>query len=308
MRVTAEHIKLFLYLSNELDQLREKAKKIEYLNKNNTKIRNSNNHGNFKSALTVDQIDRLLPGFIRVEVLKTPIRQTSSKNKDNNLKIDSDPIPFDTYPCCSPPTIVQNNSYNASLLKQNHPNYNDIVLWETAIQGISLRFIPNSDYAFKNVKWIGLLPSGNPKQKNPKSNIKSISTYPKGGDENPRLFAQQGGWMLTKEQILLFDTKTCPGGFLPPYNNTKHWRDNGLQNPGNAVEFWSGGYHLFLNCHVKRIVSVEPDLFARQLMFHTSLNKQFQRRDRLVPASKLLSQIRSMVPKSSSLDDVEIKI
>ena len=64
MRVTAEHIKSFLYLSNELDQLRAKAQKIELLNSNNTKHHNS---GTFKSPLTVDQIDRLLPGFIRVE-------------------------------------------------------------------------------------------------------------------------------------------------------------------------------------------------------------------------------------------------
>ena len=239
-------------------------------------------------------------------VLKTPMRKTADNQKTSNQIDKNDPMPFDTFPCCSPPNIML-NSYNSSLLKQYQPNHNDIVLWETAIQGISVRYVPNSDYAFSKSKWIGLLPSGNPKYKNPKSNIKSISTYPRGSDENPRLFAQQGGWMLTKEQLLLFHNKTCPGGFLPPYNDTRHWRNNGLQNSGNAVEFWSGGFHLFLNCHVKRILSLHPDLYARQMIFHTSLNKQFQRSDRLVPASKLLSQIRSMMPKSSSLDDVELK-
>ena len=89
------------------------------------------------------------------------------------------------------------------------------------------------DYAVKNVKWIGLLPSGNPKQKNTNSNIKSTSTNLK--DENQRLFKQEGEWMLIKELIV--------------YLAQRYWRvTNKVIHLGNAIEFWSGRFYLLLTC------------------------------------------------------------
>ena len=44
--------------------------------------------------------------------------------------------------------------------------------------------------------------------------------------------------------------------------------------PISAVEFWSGGYQLFGRCYFNRILSMDPKRFSRQLLYHSSNNKQ----------------------------------
>jgi hypothetical protein len=43
------------------------------------------------------------------------------------------------------------------------------------------------------------------------------------------------------------------------------------------VEYWSGGLNLFSaknGCNLQRLVSLDPDKFAKQLIYHSSNNKQ----------------------------------
>jgi hypothetical protein len=45
------------------------------------------------------------------------------------------------------------------------------------------------------------------------------------------------------------------------------------------VEFWSGGLNLFTArhaCNMQRLVSLDPDKFAKQLVYHSANNKQRQ--------------------------------
>eukprot|EP00804_Cyclotella_cryptica_P019270 CCRYP_006171-RA/>CCRYP_006171-RA protein AED:0.34 eAED:0.34 QI:0/0.5/0.33/1/0.5/0.33/3/584/105 len=42
----------------------------------------------------------------------------------------------------------------------------------------------------------------------------------------------------------------------------------------HSVEFWSGGFQLFGQCFLNRILSLDPTKFERQLIYHVSNNKQ----------------------------------
>jgi hypothetical protein len=58
----------------------------------------------------------------------------------------------------------------------------------------------------------------------------------------PRLLAQQGGWMATKEQLIRMNNKLCRGNFLPPFTNMGNYK-MGTPDPHDDlgphnVEFW----------------------------------------------------------------------
>jgi hypothetical protein len=83
-------------------------------------------------------------------------------------------------------------------------------------------------------------------------------------------------WMGTRQQIWEWHTEICLGGFLPPFDSP-HYNFDGL-DPRN-VEFWSGGLNLFTArhaCNMQRLVSLDPDNFARHLIYHSANNKQRQ--------------------------------
>jgi len=86
--------------------------------------------------------------------------------------------------------------------------------------------------------------------------------------------------MATRSQIEYFHEVACPGGFLPHYDGT-HWKGDSLQR--HSVEFWSGGFQLFGQCFLNRILSLDPKKFERQLIYHVSNNKQ-----RTIKAKKVI--------------------
>ena len=171
------------------------------------------------------------------------------------------------------------------------------------------------------LNWIGLLPAVSIENDTEGANIQSYWSGTKGyfGNEpeplvsHPWYMAQQAGWMMTKEQILYADEHNCKKGFLPPFlsdNNDIHndeekrrvhtrtigWEEHGLKAGYHSVEFWSGGYQLFCReCNLQRFISLDPDMFSRQLIFHVSNNKQKQRpRQRFVLADHLLKQLHTI--------------
>ena len=104
----------------------------------------------------------------------------------------------------------------------------------------------------------------------------------------------QGGWMATRYQIWEWHTQICPGGFLPPFE-APHYRLDGLDM--RNVEYWSGGLNLVTArhaCNLQRIIPLDPQRFARSLIYHSANNKQRQlhyKRKRFTKISHFLGQL-----------------
>lgn len=79
------------------------------------------------------------------------------------------------------------------------------------------------------------------------------------------------------------------------YCNCNSFSQDGL-DPRN-VEFWSGGLNLFTArhaCNMQRLVSLDPDNFARHLIYHSANNKQrqlFGRKQSFVKINDLYGQL-----------------
>ena len=291
MRITSKQIEHYLNISNELDRLKQEAssKQVSVSEKSIT------------GPMSYEQLERVFPGFIRVEVLKP----------DSKVQRNLDPIPvdlnfseneipdfhsIDPEPCCFIPSTASQK------LKSHlppHPNSEDIMIWETAVEGYSVRQFPQPS----SIGWVALQPG--PGQ-NDNSFVhgywagdsgiyKNDKTKPqtKPSPGNPRLFGQQGGFMATRKQIDLFQ-KLCENEFLPPFHKFK---DDGLYMMN--LEYWSGGQQLWGHgkgaCNLQRILLLEPDMFSKHLLYHTANNKQNTiDRERLVKANNLLGQLNSV--------------
>jgi len=282
MRITNEHIKTFLKISAEIDRLKGEAISRKY-----------KSTPSYDSVLSIKQLDRIIPGFIRVEVLTNGQQHqedTGPIKADGSVKVDPEP-------CCIP---FQNRDGELSN-NRTFPTSKEIVLWETSIKALRVRKIPNSF-----LDWVCLLPGSIlPNQVNTeaKANIVAVwsdanGTFGGFNDfithiQTPLNSAQQAGWMMTRDQVIHFD-KYCIIGFLPPFMEPR-WVRNGLKSGYHSVEYWSGGLQLFgAECNAQRIISIDPDIFSRQLLFHVSNNKQHTRRDRLISANTLLGQLKTV--------------
>jgi hypothetical protein len=189
------------------------------------------------------------------------------------------------------------------------PSVDDVVVWETNIKAFSLRqFPPGSPMLDWTVLMMG---PGKMLQEfvkiggywSGRDGAFGNEKKPSGGE--PKLVAQQGGWMATKEQLIRMNNKLCLAPFLPPFDDMTGEKD-GL-DPQN-VEFWSGSYQFFTgagnHCNMQRIISMHPDHFSKHLLYHTSNNKQKQlTQRRLVRANELFGQlntVKKMAEKAKS--------
>jgi hypothetical protein len=230
MRITGTHVQHFLALSNELEVLRRQAR---------TSDRNDETTDSFFGAMTPRQLDRLIPGFVRVEVLLNEAA--------HGAQLELDPIPldysvetgqevhFNPQPCCH----VQMNPNVGTPI---HPEAKDVIVWETSIQALSVRQLPERpEEPEPLLDWVALLP-GPGKRLHADDLISSFwsgqisqngiwKVKPSPGQ--PDLIAQQGGWMATKEQIVRLNHPTkdkeypqlCQGSFLPPFDAPIYRKD-----------------------------------------------------------------------------------
>jgi hypothetical protein len=237
MRITGTHIQHFLTMSTEIDNLRKliehhDAKKQMSVDQQNT---------TFFGTITSRQVNRLIPGFVRVEVMLN--------ESENGAQLELDPIPldytydgdhensefhFDPQPCC-------HVNMNPNIGTPTKPSINDVVLWETSVKALSVRQLPvtsTNKRSEPNLDWVVLLP-GPGKRLQPddimnsywsgiisKNNVWKVRPSP----GEPELIAQQGGWMATKEQIIRLNYQPmndmmnnnehvlCQGSFLPPFD------------------------------------------------------------------------------------------
>lgn len=287
MRIMADHVINFLEMSVEIDRLRLMAEAspdgrvyVEDALDDKRTVRGKSQDkatvGNdvIQDPLTVEDLRRLWPGFVRTEVLDSRIEDHPLLSRDqiDNYKWKENVPPsfeyeeefgtIDPNVCCDVPEGRQRTPPN--------PKKDDLLLWETDISAMGVRHYPG------NIGWAAAMTV---------EDRADIGSYWSGEDnvyndkdmKRPRrvnsLIGQQAGWMASRSQILYFHEHACPGGFLPPFDG-KDWFNDSLQTRNGAVEFWSGGYQMFGRCYFNRILSLDPKRFSRQLLYHGSNNKQ----------------------------------
>lgn len=302
MRISGQHVAHFLEVSAELDALAQEAPDTLPAEPQ------SYNDNKFHGPLSKTQLRRMMPGFIRVEVLLDESKWPSQSKKD--------PIPidfefdvndkketriFDPKPCCH-----VSNATSANLPQT--PNHDQIMFWETRILGANVRKFPSSKSS-KVLDWVLLQPG--PKARDLKRE-QFVGGYWSGrnglyfpeGTEKPseaeaKYFAQQGGWMATREQLIEIHRNQCKMGYFPPFDEPAYKQDGlTLDN----VEFWSGGFQLFsggrAGCNMQRVISFHPDYFSKHFIYHTANNKQKGTqiaRDRLVKVNDFYGQLNTVV-------------
>lgn len=265
MRVTSGHVSAFLEMSQTLDNISKQAKPGS---------KNDPRDDSIDGPLTKTQLELVVPGFFRVEVLQPT---SESQNKLDDIPVD---LVFDNQRRTVDPTVCCGKDVKPE----------QVMTWEVGIKGFSVRRFPDP------IGWVALLPGTKEKKTG-----QTIGHYWSGEYNNldkrtgadGKYFGQQAGFMATRSQIKRF-TENCPSGFfLPPFEQ----RDDGLA--GKNVEYWSGGYQLFgggvAGCNFQRILPLKPELFSRQLLYHTSNNKQKQiSQNRLLLVENLLGQLNAV--------------
>eukprot|EP00546_Thalassionema_frauenfeldii_P009645 CAMPEP_0178910678 /NCGR_PEP_ID=MMETSP0786-20121207/9229_1 /TAXON_ID=186022 /ORGANISM="Thalassionema frauenfeldii, Strain CCMP 1798" /LENGTH=590 /DNA_ID=CAMNT_0020582953 /DNA_START=1 /DNA_END=1771 /DNA_ORIENTATION=- len=308
MRIHGAHVQHYLDMTAEIERLTlEAPETLPDLpeSEDPTKMK-------FFGSMTRDQMKRLIPGFIRVEVLINE-EEHGAQTKLAPIELDfnfknylngkyqpplSD-VEIDPSFCCHVPNMQPN--YGIPV----RPHSSDIIIWETRAEALGLRHIADS----KMFEWVVLLP-GPGKRENPKEKVfgywsgrnnefGQIKKKPSGGV--PDLIAQQGGWMATRDQLIRLDEELCAANFLPPFNEPTYYED-GQQSMN--VEFWSGGYQYFTGvrggCNMQRIVSfASPEEFSKHLIYHMANNKQKQlNQDRMLRAQNLFGQMNTILKKA----------
>lgn len=309
MRVTANHVQHFLEMSDQIETLRIQAPDTWM----DVPEDMEPDHQKYFGAMIKDQIDRVIPGFIRAEVLLDP--------KEHGSQKELDPIPlnfteggteehFNPRYCCH----VQMTNKDMPV----HPEKESVVIWETSVKALSVRQMPQSrlknKYDENLIDWIGLLPG-------PKRHLKTkekLGGYWSGRDgaygdvknkpsaAAPDLLAPQGGWMATRDQLLRMQDH-CMGNFLPPFDDPIFKKDG---QETDSLDYWSGGFQLYTGlkggCNMQRIVSLtSADAFSKHFLYHVDNDKQSHiASKRVVLADNLWGQLKTLVGKAKALQNI----
>lgn len=294
MVIKGDHVDHFMAMSAELDRLREAAPttlpNVPEVFDDPTKMK-------FFGEMTKGQLDRLVPGFIRVEVL---LNHTESGAQVNLLPI---PLDFEFEGAGTrhiEPEICCHVHMPQSPRTPPAPPAEDLIIWESNVKAFSLRELPPaSNYVNWTVVMLG--PGKREKEEEKIGGYWSgrqgaFGDEPKPSGGPPDLIAQQGGWMATQSQIARMNAGLCMGSFLPPFDPPEYYGDG--QESMN-VEFWSGSYQFFTGvksgCNMQRLMSIHPDHFSKHLIYHVANNKQKQlARERMVRADHLFAQLNSV--------------
>ena len=217
MLIHGEHVQHFIEMSRQLAQLRTVAPEQVTVPKGKSAA------DVFYGPLTITQLSRLVPGLMRVEVL------LEEENYGTQSKLAPVPVDlnfhgvnrtFDPKPCCH----VSNKTVNTHIPAS--PPSDKVFMWETGIEGLSVREIPD-------LGWVMFLGGTSGFKASP-----VIGDYWSGRDgefgdlrrprgPQMRYASNQGGWMATRDQIVEWHTEICLGGFLPPFDEP-HYRFDGL--------------------------------------------------------------------------------
>jgi hypothetical protein len=306
LRITGDHVEHYMDMSAEIDRLREQApEKLEDVPENledHTKMK-------FFGQMTKGQLSRIVPGFVRVEVL---LNDTAHKGQENVLPVPLD-YEFDGVGTQHiDPKICCHVNMKPNVRTPEKPPIDDVIIWETNAKAFSLRELPPGGSGMFDWTVVMLGPGKREKIEERISGYWSgrqgmfgSEKKPSGGP--PDLIAQQGGWMATRDQIARMDSGLCMGSFLPPYDAPSYY-DDGQQSMN--VEFWSGSYQFFTGvksgCNMQRLISFRPDHFSKHLLYHVANNKQKQlSKSRMVRADHMFGQLNSIL-KMAKLEKAKI--
>lgn len=290
MLIQGDAVQNYVELTQELFRLRDTAP--------NRALTQKSGGGEFYGVLSKQQLQRIFPGFIRVESLLDEKRYPA-QSKLLPVPI-TDRRPIDPQPCCHV------DHQNSNLNRPTHPTSESLMLWETSLFALGVRKMPPQSNL---LKWVVLLRGPRVMDWN-----LHVSDYWSGRDgyfgdmrdENnqtrpdPKMFEyinNQGGWMATHQQLWEWHSQICPGGYLPPFESPDYNLD-GLDM--RNVEYWSGGLNLYSRehgCNMYRIVSLEADRFSKQLLYHTANNKQRQlkgRREKMTKVNDFYAQLMTV--------------
>ena len=301
MLVTGEQVQHYVKVANEIERLKETAPDDLPGNPDGNVYGKS-----FHGPMTKGQLSRMIPGFIRVEVLLDPETNTGHTKVSPvpvNLDFgDGQNRTFDPAHCCH---VSEERS---SPKRPSNPKPEQLMLWETEVHPLGVRQLPQED-GQSLLDWVALMRGPTYDADTVVNTI--IGDYWAGADGhfadstgktkrrpggNARnLINNMGGWMATRQQIWNWHTQICPGGFLPPYA-APHYRFDGLDL--RDVEWWSGGLQLATKrhaCNMQRIISLKPEDFSKHLIYHSANNKQSQLGlGRFTKAQDLLGQLNTV--------------
>eukprot|EP00587_Corethron_hystrix_P005546 CAMPEP_0113303694 /NCGR_PEP_ID=MMETSP0010_2-20120614/4004_1 /TAXON_ID=216773 ORGANISM="Corethron hystrix, Strain 308" /NCGR_SAMPLE_ID=MMETSP0010_2 /ASSEMBLY_ACC=CAM_ASM_000155 /LENGTH=467 /DNA_ID=CAMNT_0000157735 /DNA_START=189 /DNA_END=1592 /DNA_ORIENTATION=- /assembly_acc=CAM_ASM_000155 len=274
MRIDADMVRYYLEVSAEIDRMRLTADDFVP------------DPAAIDGPMNPAQLRRVIPGFIRVEVM----RDMPVAGVQTGISVDPRSAgAVNVTRCCGVP------EWDKERLPYD-PKAEELMTWECRIHGMSVRKFPEP------IGWAALIPGP---RNMPKSQIigsrwsgasGAFGDEKKSGERDPQLFAQQGGWMATREQVLYFND-ACPEGFLPPFKK-ESLRKHGMDptQPHN-VEFWSGGFQLFGTCNMQRIIVLNPiERFSGHLIYHSANQKQSRvTPQRHVRVTDLLGELLTVV-------------
>ena len=260
------------------------------------------------TQLTKGMLKRMIPGFIRVEVLldedKYPAQRTTGPIPID-MKFGNDDEDAQVSPefCCHVSPDAANDHIPQS------PAADKLMLWETNIWPLGVRKMPSNSW----LDWVVMLrgPSQNKLDKNQIIGDYWSNQHLKywGKDDKKarrpaplefKYINNQGGWMATRQQLWEWHTEICPGGFLPPYE-PPHYRYDGLDM--RNVEWYSGGMQLSTvrhACNMQRIIVIDnPANFSKSLLYHSANNKQRQltgegKKESFTKANTLIGQLNTI--------------
>ena len=294
MRITGGHIHHYLTLSRELERLAEEAPETLP-----AEVEDPYKMQSFNGQLSKKQLKRMIPGFIRAEVLLDQTRHAAQRELDP-IPVDheyelpdgeKEEFHFDPAPCCHVPG-------NVGKLPPT-PDSDEIMIWETGVKGTVVRELPEG--GTNMLDWVMLQPGPKVKKDNFIGGYWSgrngaFGNMEKPGAGDPRMIAQQGGWIATREQLLEMHHHQCPDGFFSPFEG--NYKQDGLTLMN--VEFWSGGYSIFsgsrAGCNMQRVISLKPEHFSKHFVYHTGNNKQKTlSNNRLLKADNFMGQVNSVM-------------
>ena len=261
----------------------------------------------FAGTMTKAMLKRMIPGFIRVEVLLDEENYPAQSNTGPvpvDLDFDGEMKQVDSSLCCHVSDQTTNDHIPAS------PTPDKLMLWETHIFPLGIRQMPKESW----LDWVVM--QRGPKQDDLENKAKigdfwsNRDTYywpdqkRRPAPQEFKYINNQGGWMATREQLWEWHTEICPGGFLPPYE-PPHYRYDGLDM--RNVEWYSGGMQLSTvrhACNMQRVILLEPSNFSKSLLYHSANNKQRQlqskREKSFSKANTLLGQLNALRKRAAT--------
>jgi hypothetical protein len=298
MLITKTHIDYHLDFMRELEEYK---KEIIASDETSTTISTppTNTH-DWWGPLNLEQLDYIQPGFLRVEVLTDPQRPTQA-----------DPGPIPIYSRARPdPRICCHSQYIGlqGKLAPQYPTAQQLLLWETGIPGLFVRKMPVrvSQKKQKLLDWVAVLPIKGLPNKVPgywagTDGALAPDYMKKPQSKLNHFIGQSAGWMASAAEVMDWNDKLCKGQFLPPFDEPQ-LQEDGMGFMTDSVEFWSGGLQLWGQlCEVQRVVSLDPHLFSKHLLYHTANNKQKEiPQERLIPVSTVLGQLHTVQQRAEA--------